>query len=252
MAQSTIEQIARMHERVKTENYYQLLGVERARFDPAQVGSAYRTLAKTWHIDRLNHDGLSAEDLERVQQIFNALTQARQVLSSREKRLEYDENLDAGEGVEVSALLEADSIFLRGKNTMARGGYSGALDMFKEAMALNPDEPNIRVHALYAEYMLLPKSAQGKPKSVRRAQEIHKEIDAYHDDFEDEDWYKVFLGTVCEGVGKERRALYLYREALMINPSNRDAKRQKRMFEMRQERHTESGFVSKIKSFFKR
>ena len=38
----------------------------------------------------------------------------------------------------------------------------------------------------------------------------------------------------------------------MINPNNREAQRQKRLFEMRKDKEENSGLLDKIKSFFNR
>jgi curved DNA-binding protein CbpA len=249
-SETTLQEIAQMHEMIQEANHYEVLGLDRMEFDASKLGALYRGLAKKWHMDRLNALELSDEDKLKAQQIFSAITQAHRTLSSEEKRLEYDEEIDAGEGMDVTALLEADSIFLRGKNTLAQGSYSGAYDMFNEAHSLNPEDRHIIIHQLYTEFMLLPKKSGGTPINMKRAEDIYNALDEFHEAMEDEDWFKVFLGGVAEGVGKDRRAIYLYREALMINPSNREAQRQKRIFEMRKEKQANPSFMDRLKGLF--
>lgn len=250
----TLQHIEEMYQKIQDANHYDLLGVPREGFDPARVGGQYRMLAKTWHVDRLAKLNLSPQDKAKVQEIFSAITQAHRTLSSDEKRQEYDMQLDGGgESVDVAALLEADSLFLRGRNTLGQGGgYKGAHDMFLEASKLNPEDRNIRIYLLYTEFMLMPKSKSGEPLNRSRGKEIYETLDGMHEDFENTDWFKVLLGTIAEGMGQDRKAIYLYREALMINPNNREAQRQKRLFEMRKDKEENSGLLDKIKSFFNR
>ncbi len=249
----TLQDIEEMHQKIQEISYYEVLGLRQDSFDASQVSSRYRALAKTWHVDRLAKLNLSPEQKNKAQEIFSFITQAQRTLSNDQQREDYNLELEGGgESLDVAALIEADSLFLRGKNTLAQGGYKGALDMFKEAYDLNPDNTSILVYMRYAEYMLLPKNKNGLPINTIRAEELYKEMDEMHAQFEDADWFKVILGVLAEGAKHDRKAIYLYREALLINPSNREAQRQKRLFEMRKDKEQNQSLMDKIKGFFGR
>ena len=78
------------------------------------------------------------------------------------------------------------------------------------------------------------------------AEEIAEEFKAVEEDFDNDDSFKVFYGTVMLGLGKERRAKYYFQEALLLNPNNMEAKRQQRLIDMRAEREANKGFFAKL------
>lgn len=243
-----IEQMASL---IETGTHYEILGLDRENFDSKQVGAAFRALAKKWHVDRFSGLDLGA-DKQKVQKIFAAINSAQRVLANPTSRASYDEELDAGDATDVANLLSADTLFLRGKSTLERGGYKGAFDMFKKANELNPDDPAIHHYLLYTEYLLIPKDKEGMPLKKTRAAEI---LGIFEEAFrleenEENDMLMVFLGVSYLGAGKNNKAKRMFRDALRVNPKNRDAQRQKRLIDMRIEREENKGFLGKLMGMF--
>ncbi len=242
--------ITAMFERIQQGNHYDILGVPHD-VSPAQLTPSYRNLTKKWHVDRFSRYELG-EDRAKVQKIFESINNAYRVLADAEARKAYDQEL-SGEAPDdeaaVIALLNADSLFLRGKSFLSQGSHKGAFDLLSEAHQLNPEDEDISAYLMYAEYLLIPKSDEGKPLKVTRAQAIYDELHAMSDRRKNEvDWLMVFVAVVGMGVGKERQSRALLREVTMLNPSNRDAQRQLRLLEMRLERQNKSGgFMDKLR-----
>jgi hypothetical protein len=57
------------------------------------------------------------------------------------------------------------------------------------------------------------------------------------------------MGTVALGMGQEKKAESLLREASFINGQNHDVKRQLRLIEMR--KNKKESFTDQLKKFFK-
>lgn len=71
----------------KSKNYYKILGVSR-NADSGAIKKAYRELAKLFHPDR--HQGLSEEEMKKMQKKFADVAEAYEVLSDPEKKGKYD------------------------------------------------------------------------------------------------------------------------------------------------------------------
>src|SRR5678816_3025361 len=101
-------------------DFYQTLGVVRTASD-AEIKTAYRKLAMTYHPDRNN----GSKDAEEK---FKAITEAYDVLRDPDKRAMYDRygeaGLRGGAGFHHVDLSEALSIFMRDLGGL---GGSGAL-----------------------------------------------------------------------------------------------------------------------------
>ena len=241
--QAVRSEISQMHERIKEENYYELLGVDPAA-DAAMVGARFRELARTWHVDRFSAYDLGA-DKAKVQEIFAALNTAHRTLSHPEKRAEYDVEID--DGPNIGDILEAESHFRTGKNRLQSGSYKGAMEAFEEACRLKDDELEYRAHFLFTEYMLQDKDDEGLTKNRTRAKKIFDELDAINVQLPDKHWLLTFMGTVAAGLDEYRTAEALFQEALLSNSQDTDAKRQLRFLRSRRKRRRKKkGFFAKL------
>ena len=262
MAQETPtiqDAIARMHHDLGHMTHYDLMGLTPGEFDPARLRTSYRQLAKQWHIDRYNAVDLTAQERHKLQAIFAAVNNAHRVLSDEALRREYDAQLAApaqaegeGEGANMASLLNADSVYLRGRNMLQQGRHSGAKELFDEALSYNPDDQNIRLHALYAEYLMMPKDPGGKvtAEALARTQQIYALFNEQTREMEDIDWLFAFMGHIQMGLGNKTKANRLFRETLLINPKNKEATRYMRLLQMQQERESKKGLLEKVRAMF--
>lgn len=240
--QAVRQEILAMHQRIKEENHYELLGVPKEA-DAALISSRFRELAKKWHVDRFSQHDLGAEKAK-VQEIFAALNTAHKTLTDNEKRAEYDFEID--EGPDIGTILEAESQFRRAKNMLQQGSYKGAHEGFKQAYELKSDEREYQAYYLYTEYLLIAKDDEGRVTSKKRTKEIFDELDAINTELSEKDWLLTFLGVVSLGLGQDRQAESLFSEALMANSQNHEAKRQLRLIRSRRKKGQSQGFFAKL------
>jgi curved DNA-binding protein CbpA len=248
MSEFDVEEVRRdirtMQERIKSEDYYAILGVQNDAGKPA-IQQSFRNLAKQWHVDRFPKEGLGALRNE-IKEIFAFLNTAHATLTDGDKRVEYD--LDLGDGTDIHLLLEAENVFRRGKGLLKGGHYSAAAECFVKAANLHEGESEYEAHKLYGEYLLLDKTEDGVVEDRKRGNEIFRELDGLADTMGEKDWHMVFLGAVALGINKKAEAHSLFREALLIDSTNVDARRYLRLIAMRRDK--EDGLLSKIKAFF--
>lgn len=235
-----------MYERIQTETYYDLFDID-IEADQARINAAYRQLAKVWHVDRFSNYELG-EARTKVQEISSFINNAHRTLTDEDARFEYD--MEVGEGPDVAALLNAENAFLRGKNLLSSGRFKGAHELFRQAVEWNEEEPQYKAHLLYTEYMQLPKDEHGVCVGKGRPEEIFKELDEINTEVPEKDWMLQFMGTVALGLNRQRQAMGLFQEALLINSKNHEVRRQVRLLEMRADKEPES-FFQKLLSKFK-
>lgn len=242
-AQKLREEIKRMHGALNEINYYELLGVDPDAPGEA-VTSAFRQLAKKWHIDRFSQAGLGEDERTMVQDIFAALNEAHRTLTDPQKREDYD--YEHQDGPNVADILTAENMFLRGKNMLKTGGYKGAHEMFKAAHAGNPDEREYKAYLLYTEYLQIPKNENGQVTDKKRTTDICNELKAMGESIGDKDWILMFQGIVQLGLGNDKVALGLLRSASYANPQNHEVQRHLRLLEKRKNNPKSEGFFAKL------
>lgn len=243
------DKIDGMYNRLDDLSFYELLDVD-PELDDAQIEDEatdkFRQLAKEWHVDRYDTDALGGQEYrEKLQEIFSTINTAHQVLTSEEKRTEYDMER-SGENTDIGAILNAENAFRKGQNMLETGSYDGANEQFRIACENNPDDIEYQAHYLYTEFLLLNKNEEGVPEDRSRAKEIYREMDDILEEIPERAWLMAYLGVVTMGLKRYREAQSLFNEALQYDPNNTTAQRQKRLLKMRREREENKGFFAKL------
>lgn len=244
------QKIEKMHARVQTATYYELLEVHPDTADEQTVLKQFRLKARNWHADRWGAVDLDADMQRKIQEIFAALNTAQQTLSDPEKRAEYDFKQQAGDQ-NIGNIIDAEGAFRRGKTMLQTGSYNGAHEQFRRAAKLHPEEDEYEAHFLYTEYLQIPKNSDGKPQNRARATEISKRLDEISVEYPENDSVLTFLGVVYLGLGKQAKANNLFTAALQHNQRNVEARRQQRLISMRKERESKKGFFDKFLDKFR-
>ncbi|HXV36042.1 MAG TPA: DnaJ domain-containing protein, partial [Myxococcota bacterium] len=138
------EEIIARFEKLDALDHYQLLGVA-ANAKPAEIKSAYRLAAKTYHPDALTKAGLDAETRQKANKVFALISKAHAVLSNAKRRSEYDIARSSSEGpIDAERLANAETLYRKGEVLLRAGNFSGALVFLRSAVDLWPDEADYR------------------------------------------------------------------------------------------------------------
>ena len=237
-------EIQDMQARIEHETFYDLLGVTEES-QRAEILASFRNLAKKWHVDRYPAEEIG--DLRpQIQEIFAHLNTAQATLTNEDKRAEYD--MEISDGPDIQAVLSAENHFRRGKSLLQQGKLKPAAESFAKAAELHSDEAEYLAYHLYGEFMLMEKDADGKVRNRKRCSVIFRDLDNMADQLGEKSWHMVFLGAVALGLGKSSEAHGLFREALLIDSKNVEARRFLRLIALRKDK--KETFLTKLTSYF--
>ncbi|SEU05432.1 Response regulator receiver domain-containing protein [Stigmatella erecta] len=170
--------------KIITSSYFRSLGLDIAA-DGEGVERAYNETAMKFHPDAYAEFDLS--DLEDVlDSVQERLSASYRVLSVEEKRKAYLQyllpRLNAGR---VSTIhVEAEILIRRGATALKRKDYRTALQVFEEAVDLNPREPEYHCYLAWATYLAttgpLKERAKAAQKVLKRAFSLEPQLERAH------------------------------------------------------------------------
>jgi curved DNA-binding protein CbpA len=209
--------------------HYEVLEVPQDAPDE-QIREAYFELAKIFHPDRVSSLGLSDVGKE-AEDIFRKINEAHSVLTNKENRKAYDEEIESGgSSGEARDAFAAEFVFQKATVHLRKKNYPEALRGFQEAVKLNPKEGE---HVGYVAWTLFtdPKSDTSKmlPKLKERllkAINLSPNSPTCH----------YFLGEIYLAMGEDRRAFTCFNRVLEINPDHIEASRHIRIIRMRKDK----------------
>jgi CheY-like chemotaxis protein/tetratricopeptide (TPR) repeat protein len=190
--------------------HYQVLGVPPSA-DAAAIKAAYLKLARTFHTDAFSGQELGELGPE-LEQVFKRITEANAVLGDAAQKEEYDTLLDRkarGLPTDVNEILKADSAFSRAENARKQGRLKEAEKLYREAVQLNPGEPNYLFALAQSTHAMRGKEA------IREALELLDKALAI-----EQDSLKVLKlkGQLQLESGQAKEALETLRKVAGINP----------------------------------
>jgi CheY-like chemotaxis protein len=171
-------QLSMVAETVRTQDYFWSLGIDRDA-SPAEVDRAYDTHARSFHADRYRHS--SEEDRRVAQEVFERLSEAHRVLRDPAKRRAYIAKLDRGESAEATAdVTQADAhypsppaaapssasnaaaraLYEAGLEHLRKGRHHEAVEAFRQAARLVPNEAEYRASLGWALFREAPADAR--------------------------------------------------------------------------------------------
>ncbi len=225
----TREDILERAKQIDGENLFQALGVEKDA-TPDVVRSAYFSLAKLWHPDRLPEQMSDVRDA--AAKVFARMSDAFQTLSDPDKRAQYLEALAKGtteseEQAKVQQVIEATieyqkaEVFLR-KHDLAKA--------FKSAQRAYEGDPEQAHHvALYAWILAQQPEAQ-EAKNFEPSMTLLDQAIKLNPRCEQAFFYRAML---CKQMGKGSAALRDFKTVVELNPRNIEASREVRLATMR-------------------
>jgi curved DNA-binding protein CbpA len=223
------KELADLGERLSTQNYYEILGVERDAPAPA-ISAAFFKLAKRYHPDRLspNHAELKGQ----VVKLFARMTEAHQTLTDVDKRKEYDQIVLSGGGTaeeqeEVQKVMRAVVAHQKASVLFKKQNLAEAERYAKEAMEGDPEQSEYL--ALYVRIV----SQRPERAQSRQFDDLIKLMnDAVKRDPENER-VRFARAELFKLAGKTDEALRDFRWCAERNPRNVDAIREVRLHAIR-------------------
>jgi DnaJ domain len=216
-------------------DHFQVLGVARTA-TADEIRLSYFTLARKLHPDRLSALGIT-DDSRAAQQLFAQINTAFSVLNDPGKRDEYSRVLARGGEAAVRAeesqaeelamrVMNAEEAFRRGEMALRRDQLQQALQAFGEAVELQPKEMEYQTYLAWTKFAAAPDKnavAAETRKSLQRAAEGNDRSPTA----------RFYLGRVERMLGREREALALFQEVLMMKPNHTEAASEARVLEQR-------------------
>lgn len=226
---------------IDDEDYFQVLGI--AREDSVDVArSAYFSLAKKWHPDRLANELADVRD--QSAKVFSRINDAFQTLSDSEKRTHYMQLLEKGETesdeqAKVQQIIEATIEFQKAEVFLRRRDLDKALKSAQKAFEGDPEQAHHL--ALYAWLLAQQPQAQAS-KQFDESFTLLDQAISLQANCEQAYFYRAMLN---KQLGKNRLAQKDFRKVADMNPRNIDAIREVRLAEMRGDNKPEAETKSK-------
>jgi tetratricopeptide (TPR) repeat protein len=218
---------------------FEILGVAEDAAEP-EIRAAYERLSRRTHPDRV---GSSSDALRQLaEQVFQRVEAAFEVLADPRRRQEHllarrRAGREAAEIDEGRRAVEAELRFQKGQAALRQRAYDLALRCFQEAAELFPDEGEYHAHLGWALHCC-------GPEDPKRAEEALRHIQRGIKLARDREKPYLFMGRVCNAIGRSDVAVKMFTRAVQIQPECVEALRELRLINMRREK--EKGFIARL------
>jgi len=203
-----VEKIEQMHREFPALNYYAVLGVDESATED-ELRAAFYLRAKEYHPDR--HYYLDEDMKEKLHKIFSFMMKAYNVLSSPERRIEYD-SASPERKSDVSRPAMAEAKFEKGRTLYADKQLDEASKCFEEAIFM--DKSVAKYYFFYGRVLWDLQRLKDAERAMSKACKIAPHNDEYH----------THLGNLYLSLGLPMRAKMSFIKALEFNRANKEAK----------------------------
>ncbi len=243
---SNLQEVLALKDSLPEMDYYKILDVDRDAA-PAFIKKSYFQLARKYHPDLFNRS-LDSGVKEKIDEVFDYITQAYRTLTDEAAKKKYDLELEQPRKPDSSALnsdKRAEVKFRQGKTLFDQSRYDEALIFLQEAVRLDSHK---------SRYYLLLAMAQAKLRPYQR-----KAVDSFKKAIELERWSPdAYLGLAAlyRREKMPTMATKYVKQALQVDPDNKAAKKELAAL-LGQDKKTGlksilSGDVKDIKNLFKK
>jgi tetratricopeptide (TPR) repeat protein len=228
---------------VESENLFEVLGLQPTA-GREEIKNAYFEAARRYHPDRLGPLGLEGLRSE-VEKVFRRVSEAYSTLYDDAQREAYREAMnkprtagDAEAHAKAMKMLEAEMAFRRGEIAMRKNDFQGALPELEAAVKANPTEGEHVAYMIWVKLCLGQLNhTQARPQFQEAVKLSPKCARAYY-----------FLGVCMKEEHEIDKAYNAFRKANELDPRMLDAEREMRLINMRREKSSKSGLLSKLLS----
>lgn len=219
-------------EALRGRNYFQALEVPLDATDE-KVRETYLHKAKEVHPDMLGPQ--DPPELHRLQgEAFQIVRDAYEALKTEVRRREYLKMIQQGLAEEMTdgaKLLEAETLYLEGKNQLKRQAVDAALTSLRRATELNPNEGE---YSLWLGIAVMRSGLPGDETVIAEAEELFRQAMGRLPD-SPEPCYR--LGRLASGRGDAEKAEGFFRKALARSPNHLESLRELRLLRLRSEKN---------------
>lgn len=197
----------------------------------AALRKSYFALAKKYHPDRFLQVNLTEDLKNKINELFQRIGEAYEVLSDPVRCKNYRTSLKhglAGKKTKVEDILRAETAYQKGRHLNRARHYAEALKQLEISVKNSPDEPEYMTQYAWALY----RTSQNDPSKQDRAIEmlqrsayLNGEVDQTH----------FYLGLIFKEQKREREAEKQFEMAIQCNPDCTEALRELRLFTLRRE-----------------
>lgn len=192
------------------------------------VKERYRVLSKQYHPDTLDATNRDAITVQNYQRIFELLTEAADALKDE---ISLERYRKFGKIVADNDIVNAENEFAEGKRHFLRKNYGVAFQHFSKAHEINPEDGVVLAYCCWAEMFLIDKNALDYPQ---RLEKVHIRLQRAAHLSPNDVMPLLVLGNYHKYLGQVDRAEHMFRDALDLDPENRDVQRELRLITMRE------------------
>jgi len=229
------------YQRIMACDYFEALGLKR-QCGLKEARKAYYRLAKEYHPDRFLDSGLSNEMSQKINEMFQYITQAYTVLSDSDSCEGYLDELVNGskKTIDINQVIEAESSYQEGRALLKVRHYRAAAKSLQRAIELSPEESEYMTFFAWALFKSAPEKLEVQNQAMEvllASREINPSFDLTY----------LYLGQVYQALGKERQAGKAFEMAVQANPDCTEALRELRLINLRHKQKPQSkGLLNKF------
>jgi CheY-like chemotaxis protein len=232
-------ELAARAQRLRQQNYYEMLGVDRFCGED-QLRIAYEDLARRTHPDRYHRSSSSVRQL--ADEAYELVGTAYETLLDPKRRLAYDVELREDQRrlakeKEGRRALAAETEFQKGESLARRREYELALMHFGKAVEHNPEEGEYHAHYGWCLHLIHPDDTVmiGEAiEHVRRGIKLARDHEKPY----------LFLGRLYKAMGRSDAAEKMFAHVVRIRPDSVEAMRELRLLNMRREKN--KGLIGRL------
>ncbi len=224
--------------------YYDLLYITRNATSD-DIKKAYRKLVQLMHPDRYGID-LDSDYKAKLERIFNEINHAYNLLLDEGERIKYDQSLyyaeDHGQPLKIDKETQvAQAQYQRGLQALQKKEVIPAIEFFKSAINLDPDQP--QYHARLAMALSNHPNPRVRKDAIAACKEAIK-LNQENPDFH------ALMGKIHHKLGDLESAEVCYRRALSWTPQHGLARQGLAAINEERAAKAPPTLSEKLKSFF--
>lgn len=229
-----------------TLDHFGVLGVDE-KATAEEINAAYVRAVRHIHPDRLAGTP-NADLIKEAERVFSRIGDAHATLTDPKKRADflYRRNNPNAAPSSSRSILEAETLFQKGEVLLKRADHARAVELFAEAVKLNPAESQYRAYLAWARF---------DDPSARKDALVRETLRVLEETVKDRARFALghfWVGQCWKYLNEMSKAIESFREAVELDPQLIEAQRELRLLEMRRskvatqerERETARGAVT--------